>query len=695
MSSHKTASAPKWHALLNMTAIALACLWSAQLAYAQQTIQSGAVVYDNTGARVYAGSGDIFKSGEFYYWFGEDYQKYSYPGSGPSEYYVQFENVKCYRSADLKNWEFRNNVLTRQPSGDLGTNREVSRPKVVYNAATAKWVMLWHFENDYYNENMIGLATSDAIDGDYTYVKKFYPRGNYSFDFSVYQEGADCYIIYSKNNGYLTIDKLTPDYMDVESPVATDITTNGEAPTMFKRGSIYYLLYSQLSGWAPNANKYRTASSLAGPWSEEKDLAPSSSDTFSSQVFEVITVADGSVNGVSPGYIFVGDMFDVSNLPTSKSLWLPLTIGADNELSLNYVDAWTVDVNPGGPVPVASLAISPASSMLAINSSLQLTAVIAPSTATNQDVTWNSSNPNVASVSQSGLVTGVANGAADVTATSVTNGVVATSSITVAAAATADESGPFMGWKEVGSQVDVSGENAINAFQHTAGSNLTVDRIKIHINAGSGGKLRLAIYRDDNDNPGPMLAQTEERSNVDAGWQIFNLDSAVALTAGNKYWLAEWTDDNEYRVNTEYAGGKSWFKTGVAALPAAITTPATSTNSYQYSMYAEMAPAGKNKFLPDRYRAEAKTALPKDAPVEDALVVYPIPAQEVLYTKAGADTDGAVIALADLSGKVVRETLTTGRTTPLDVRQLPAGVYVLSVRTKTKLLHKRVVIDRK
>lgn len=61
-------------------------------------------------------------------------------------------------------------VLTLQTSGDLGPNRVVERPHVLYNAATKKWVMWLHIDAPGYAEAKAGVATSDSICGAYTYL---------------------------------------------------------------------------------------------------------------------------------------------------------------------------------------------------------------------------------------------------------------------------------------------------------------------------------------------------------------------------------------------------------------------------------------------------------------------------------------------------------------------------------------------
>src|SRR5437016_633516 len=83
-------------------------------------------------------------------------------------------------------------------------------------------------------------------------------------------------------------------------------------------------------------------------------------------------------------------------------------------------------------VPVASVAVSPVAAGLTVGATTQLTATPEDSTGTaltGRAVTWATSNPAVATVSVSGLVTGVAAGSATITATS--EGQSGTSALTV------------------------------------------------------------------------------------------------------------------------------------------------------------------------------------------------------------------------------------------------------------------------
>lgn len=69
----------------------------------------------------------------------------------------------------------------------------------------------------------------------------------------------------------------------------------------------------------------------------------------------------------------------------------------------------------GTDVKVTGVALDKTTGTVKVGGKLQLTATVAPSNATNKNVTWSSSDPSVASVDSSGLVTGIKEGKAQIT----------------------------------------------------------------------------------------------------------------------------------------------------------------------------------------------------------------------------------------------------------------------------------------
>lgn len=90
-----------------------------------------------------------------------------------------------------------------------------------------------------------------------------------------------------------------------------------------------------------------------------------------------------------------------------------------------------IDTDPD--VPVASVSVTPATSTGAVASTVQLTANVLPTDATDKTGTWTSSDPTKATVNSSGLVTRVAVGTATITFTTNDGAKTGTSAITVTA----------------------------------------------------------------------------------------------------------------------------------------------------------------------------------------------------------------------------------------------------------------------
>jgi uncharacterized protein YjdB len=84
-------------------------------------------------------------------------------------------------------------------------------------------------------------------------------------------------------------------------------------------------------------------------------------------------------------------------------------------------------------VALSSIVIAPGTVSIAVAATQQLTITPTPADASNTAVAWTTSDATKATVSASGLVTGVAAGSATITATSVDGAKVATRTVTVTA----------------------------------------------------------------------------------------------------------------------------------------------------------------------------------------------------------------------------------------------------------------------
>lgn len=297
---------------------------------------------DDRGLPVHAHGGHILRDNGYFYFIGEN-------RTGRNK-------VSCYRSKDLKTWEFRGNLLTvdsktkkhyidTHPELDIpgqkasiGVGCNIERPKVIYNSKTGKYVMWMHWEmpNDY-REARCAVAVCDTIDGDYTYLGSFNPLGYMSRDCTLFKDddGTAYFISAANNNADMHIYRLTDDYLAIDSLV--QILWPGqwrEAPTVFKKDGIYYMLTSGCTGWAPNQSSYAFARSMDGVWSERYNLGDET--TYRSQPTCVIC-PEGDLGGK---YYYLGDRWGGGgeNYFKSEYVLLPLTFHEDGKLSLEWVE---------------------------------------------------------------------------------------------------------------------------------------------------------------------------------------------------------------------------------------------------------------------------------------------------------------------------------------------------------------------
>jgi hypothetical protein len=103
--------------------------------------------------------------------------------------------------------------------------------------------------------------------------------------------------------------------------------------------------------------------------------------------------------------------------------------------AINNESPTTFTINTIGTVAVTGVSISPTTAVsIPQGGTSQLTAVISPSNATNQNVTWTSSATGVATVSATGVVTGVTPGTSTITVRTADGNFTATKTVTVTAA---------------------------------------------------------------------------------------------------------------------------------------------------------------------------------------------------------------------------------------------------------------------
>jgi hypothetical protein len=306
-------------------------------AQSPQLIRPGAAWLDDRGKQIQSHGGGIIKVGQAYYWFGEDRSQNNDP---------DYRYVACYSSRDLAHWVFRRQVVKLSDPEQLGRNWVLERPKVFCNSKTGKFVMYAHIDGKGgYNFASVAVFACDTVDGDYRYLKSFRPLGHESRDIGQFMDDdGTAYLIFEDRPFGFRIAKLADDYLTVEKEVCL-IPEHLEGGALVHYDGLYYVIGSALTGWQPNPNKYATARTLQGPWSQFKDIAPPETNTYGSQSTMLLKVAGTKATTV----IFMGDIWKPRTQWDSRYLWMPLEIGG-GKLWLPEPKDWTLNMKTGEAV---------------------------------------------------------------------------------------------------------------------------------------------------------------------------------------------------------------------------------------------------------------------------------------------------------------------------------------------------------
>ncbi len=364
----------------------LCAMVAAVEAQALDEIRPGQEWPDRKGEHINAhGGGLLFHEGK-YYWYGEN---------RPARGFTTEVGVEVYSSSDLMNWEDEGVALavSDEAGHDIERGCIMERPKVVRNPKTGKFVMLFHLElkGQGYAAARVGFAESDSPVGPFRFIRSLRPNagkwpvdfsrrdirkakklkesdykewwtpewreaireglllardvpgGQMSRDMTVYvDDDGKAYHIYSaEENLTLNIAELTDDYLDYTGRyVRVAPGGQNEAPAIFKRDGVYWMITSGCTGWAPNEARMFKATSLWGAWEQlpspfvGKD-AKKSFHTQGTYIFKV--------EGTEDGFVFMADRWNPRSLKNSRHIWLPIDFEADSTPVIRWVDSWSPD----------------------------------------------------------------------------------------------------------------------------------------------------------------------------------------------------------------------------------------------------------------------------------------------------------------------------------------------------------------
>jgi hypothetical protein len=295
--------------------------------------------YDQLGDAIDAHDGEIALFNGVYYLYGTSYDC----GFEWGNKIAPFCGFKTYSSTDMVNWTDRGFLFDAkteiwQTRCD-GKTYGCFRPHVIFNSKTQLYV-LWI--NVYDNRVGYRVFTSKTPVGPFTEVAQptlavnsdmpVAGLNNGDHDTFVDDDGT-AYLAYTdwRAKGAIAIEKLSDDYLTGTGEVVKSVTkANTEAPCLFKRNGIYYVIFSDPNcGYCSGTGaSYCTAKSPLGPWSAPVKISDNSCGGQPSFV-SALKISGEMV------YIFGSDLWNnaAKNEALANYYWAPLTFAANGDIN--------------------------------------------------------------------------------------------------------------------------------------------------------------------------------------------------------------------------------------------------------------------------------------------------------------------------------------------------------------------------
>lgn len=303
---------------------------------------------DTSGNRIEAHSAGMLQSplDRRWYWYGE---------SRKTDLILD-HGVNCYSADTIAGpWRFEGRVVTQEliKQPDVEGPFVIERPKVLYNAATKRFVMWFHLDTSAYLYRHVGIAQSTSPVGPFQYVHGMKPDGINSLDMSLFQDPVDgqAYLVRSCDNNYTGISRLTPDYLNSTGIISNHSVFEGMALFRHDNGT-YYMITSHLTGWTPNPLMLFRANgqTLDDPQWVNMGNPTHSNSSFSSQPTYVVQYTPKS--GESYFVYMADDWIRCPNANHSRGplvnacyIWLPIHFpeSPSGAVTITWQDRWDLD----------------------------------------------------------------------------------------------------------------------------------------------------------------------------------------------------------------------------------------------------------------------------------------------------------------------------------------------------------------
>lgn len=328
---------------------------SAQL----QNIKNDVFWYTKDAKPINSQGGGIFRftdpvTGiEKYYWYGVYYEEADAYRDAPVRSYPKstFKSVTCYSSADLVNWTFEADVLTKDEVIKDGHRSWVGRLGVAYIKELNKYALLVQHDKG------VLITVADKPAGPFKWHQKISMQDMIGTpntgDQTVFTDDASgkSYLIYSYGSGrnkiYVSEIGVKDGMINLLDCTKVFQGESREGNCMFKYKNKYYMVASNIYGWDASYAYYLMADDIRGPYLPANDMQvmKGCADDFAhvTQTGFFINVKGAKEETV----VYCGDRWaNFAGNGLGYNQWFPLSF--ENGIPyFNSLSSWRLDVKTG------------------------------------------------------------------------------------------------------------------------------------------------------------------------------------------------------------------------------------------------------------------------------------------------------------------------------------------------------------
>lgn len=439
-------------------------------------------------------------------------------------------------------------------------------------------------------------------------------------------------------------------------------------------------------------------------------------------------------NSPSSGFVQVVDQSgSTSSQPIEHSFaatsgrYVKITVTAATGYSSNWVSLTEFEIVEGGStvIPVTGVSLSQSSITIEAGQTSQLTATVAPANATNQSVSYGSSNTSVATVNSSGLVTAVGAGSATITVTTDDGNKIATcavtvpsSSVPVTSVALSQSSASLLQGNTLDLNATVSPSNATNQSVSWSSSNTSVATVNNSglVSAISAGSATITVTTVDG-NKTANCAVTVTGGGGGTGCDFEPMASAlptINTSYDNIYVTGSGPDLSKIRkfsINWDLANNGLYvfaFNTSNGVPNWYVPMKALATHTFGSSQpEVSVSGSGITGFDGDYYaimdgdnfvlaeKSGAYTIYFSNVAAPDcddfksteaveselsSISIYPNPVSQQFLYMTGLSENNAQVMVTDMLGKTLLVENVNSDVNGIDVSMLNTGTYILIVK---------------